>query len=354
MGFFDDTLREGESVFRNENALDYEFVPKMLPFREDKQHAIAACVKPLLQDRNGRNALVFGAPGIGKTAATKWVLKDLEETTDEAIPIYVNCWQKNTTHKIFVELCHQLGFMFTQNKNSEELFKIIKQHTLRKPAVFVFDEIDKAEDLDFLYALLNDIYKKSVILITNYKSWFDNIEDRIKSRLTPELIEFEEYNPEQIQKILQERISIAFVPGSWHADAFNTIAEKAAMAKDVRTGLYLLHEAGLIAEEQASTKITKEHAEKAVAKLGAFSSKKQDELDDDEKKILLVVKENSGKRIGDLFKLYQCGGGKSSYKTFQRRIDKLSRANYISSEKITGGKEGTTTIVSANKKLDEY
>ena len=37
--------------------------------------------------------------------------------------------------------------------------------------VFVFDEVDKLEDLDFLYTILEEIYKKTVLLITNYKEW---------------------------------------------------------------------------------------------------------------------------------------------------------------------------------------
>lgn len=354
MGLFDDMLKEGESLFKNEDALDYEFVPKLLPFREDKQHTIAACIKPLLNDRNGRNAFVYGDPGIGKTAATRWVLKDLEETTDEIIPLYINCWQKNTTFKIFVEICQQLGYAFTQNKNTEDLFKIIKQHTVARPAIFVFDEVDKAEDLDFLYVILNEIYKKSVILITNYKNWFDGVEDRIKSRLTPELIEFKGYDPQQTKEILKNRVSLAFAPGSVQADAFNAIAEKAAAVHDVRMGLYLLREAGLAAEDSASKKITLDHANTAIGKLADFTQKATSDLDDDAQNVLKIIKANSGKKIGDLFKIYQEADGKGSYKTFQRRIEKLTKGKYITSDKITGGKEGTTTIVSANKKLDDF
>ncbi|MDO8661178.1 MAG: hypothetical protein Q7K43_04770, partial [Candidatus Woesearchaeota archaeon] len=74
MGLFDNVLAAGESIFKNEEALEPDFVPKLLPYRDQQQHALASCIKPLLQDRNGRNAFVFGAPGIGKTAAVKWVL----------------------------------------------------------------------------------------------------------------------------------------------------------------------------------------------------------------------------------------------------------------------------------------
>jgi cell division control protein 6 len=357
MGLFDNALREGESLFKNEDALDYEFVPKELPFRENQQHALAACIKPLLQDRNGRNVFIYGPPGIGKTSATRWVMKDLEETTDDIHTLYINCWQKNTTFKIFAELCSLLGYKFTQNKNTEELLAVIKQHTLKKPAVFVFDEIDKAEDLDFLYALLNDIYKKSIILITNYKSWLDEVEDRIKSRLVPEVLEFPHYTSEQTKEILKRRTGYAFVPGAWQADAFSLITDKAGEMRDVRMGLYLLREAGLSAESGSSRKITIEHAQRAVTKISDFMKRDSEELDGDTKLMLGIIKDNSGAKIGDLFKTYTEKGGAGAYKTFQRKIDKLSKGGFVETEKITGGKDGTTTLVkfaAKDKKLDEF
>jgi cell division control protein 6 len=357
MGIFDDALKDGETLFKNEDALDYAYIPKELPFRENQQHALAACIKPLFQGRNGRNVFVYGAPGIGKTAATKWVLQEIEETGDEVRTIYINCWQKNTTFKIFEAICHEIGYKFTQNKHSEELLNVIKNYTLKKSAVFVFDEIDKVEDLDFLYALLNDIYKKSIVLITNYKSWLDEVEDRIKSRLTPELLEFKEYDSEQTKDILKKRMGYAFAPGVWQADAFSLISEKAGEMRDVRMGLYLLREAGLAAEDIASKKITMEHAQKAITKLSEFMRKDANQLDDDTQLILSVTKENSGARIGDIFKAYTDKGGKSAYKTFQRKIEKLGKSGFVETEKIMGGKEGTTTLVkfaAKEKKLDEF
>ena len=157
---FSNTGSQGETLFRNIDALDFEFVPKMLPYRENQQQYVATCIKPLLQGRNGKNLFIFGAPGIGKTAAIRWVMRDLEEHTDDVIPIYINCWQKNTTYKIIIEMCEILGYKFTQNKKTEELLKIVKNILNKTAVVFAFDEIDKVEDFDFLYSILEEIFKK--------------------------------------------------------------------------------------------------------------------------------------------------------------------------------------------------
>ena len=180
MGVFDNILRSDQTLIKNDDALNYEFLPKLMPYREKEQKYLAVCINPLFDKRSGRNLLIHGPPGIGKTAATKHVLRELEEKTDDIEIIFINCWQKNTTYKVLLEMCDLLGYKFTQNKKTLELFKTVENILNKKSAVFVFDEIDKAEELDFLYYVLEEIYKKTVFLITNYKSWMTEIDERIK------------------------------------------------------------------------------------------------------------------------------------------------------------------------------
>jgi cell division control protein 6 len=346
---FRDMLDSNESVFKNLDALDFEFLPKLLPYRENQQHFIATSIKPLLQGRNGRNLFICGAPGIGKTAAIKWVLRDLEDETDDVVPIYINCWQKNTSYKIIVEICERIGYKFTQNKKTEELFKIVKDRLNKTAVVFAFDEVDKLEDFAFIYTILEEIYKKSVLLITNYKDWLANLDQRVRSRLTPELMEFRQYSREETAGILKDRTKYAFVPGVWEKDAFDLVAEKTADMKDIRAGLFMMKEAGMAAEDASSKKIGLGHAKAAAEKVPKFEIKDSEELDEEAKAVLEIVKDNSGKKIGELYKIYEDKGGKATYKTFQRKIEKLSKNKFISAEKTAGGKEGNTTIVSYEK-----
>lgn len=356
MGHFDNMLGASESLFKNELALDYDFLPKLLPFRENEQKAVANSIKPLFGGHGGRNLIVSGAPGIGKTAAIRHIFRELEEKTDEIVPIHLNCWQRNTSYKVFVEICNALGYKFTQNKKTDELFNVIKQILNKQSVVFAFDEVDKVEDFDFLYSILEEIYRKSIILITNYKEWILNIDERIKSRLMAEHLEFKQYNQTETREILKQRCSYAFVEGAIEQDAIAEAASKTSQIADIRTGLYILREAGRIAEEDSSRKVTKDHVEKAIAKIDDFSIKNKDELDDDSKFLLEVIKKNSGKKIGDIFKIYQKDGGEAQYKTVQRKIRKLQENKFITTKKIIGGSEGSTTIVNyeKSKKLSEW
>ncbi|MDP2750619.1 MAG: AAA family ATPase [Nanoarchaeota archaeon] len=349
MGMFKDILGSDETLFKNPVALDYDFIPKLIPYREKEQRQFAAAIKPLFAERNGRNVLVVGKPGVGKTVALKHVLQELEEETDDIIPIYINCWQKNTAHKIILELCDVVGYKFTQNRRTDELFDMVKASLNKKACVLILDEIDKLEDYDFLYDFLESIYRKSVFVITNFKEWITQLDERIKSRLTPVTVEFLPYSLNETKGILDERAKLAFYPAVLEEDALNAIIEKTYNIQDIRSGIFLLKESGNFAEEEASKKIKLAHARKAIQKLEEFSIKKKENLDDDNQMILSIVRQNDCLKSTEVFTKYQQIGGKAAYRTFQRKLDKLADGKFITLTKKVGGTEGTTTIVSIGR-----
>jgi len=350
MGLFDNMLKDNETLFSNQSALEYEFVPKLIPYRENEQHRMASCIKPLFQERNGKNLIIVGKPGVGKTVACRHVLKEIDEKyEDEIKTLYVNCWKHNTTYKVVVQLCELMDYKFTQNKKTEELFKILSKKLNEKACVFVFDELDKADDLDFLYMILEEIFKKSIILITNYKEFVLEIEDRIKSRLIPEMMDFMPYTQGETKGILSDRKKLAFYEGVWVDEAFTSVVKKTYEAGDIRAGLYLMKETATIAEDASSKKILLKHYEKAEKKIDDFFIKSKDSLPEDEKFILEIIKKNSGQKIGDVYKIFQNEGGQSAYKSFKRRITKLAEDRFITTQKVTGGPEGSTTIITYKK-----
>jgi archaeal cell division control protein 6 len=345
MSLFKGILSANESLFKNRVALDYDYVPKVIPYREQQQRYIASCISPLFQNHNGKNIVIHGRSGIGKTLACKHIFQEIEEETDEVIPLYVNCWQKNTSYKVLLEMCEALGYRLTFNKKTDELFRIIKGILNKKSAVFCFDEADKLEDFDFLYNILEEIYRKTVILITNYPGWVVALDGRIKSRLTPDTLEFKPYNRQETYGVLKERHQHAFHADTWEQDALMLVAEKSYELEDVRSGLFIMKEAALIAESYAGKKVTQQHVRDALKKIDEFTIKNSGDLDDEQRTILQLAKEHSGKKIGELYRLYQGHDGKSSYKTFQRKIAKLAENKFVELEKVMGGSEGNSTII---------
>jgi len=342
MGVFDKILKDSETLFQNELALDYTFIPPKIQFRENQQAYIASCIKPLFNNRSGKNLLISGSPGIGKTVATRHVLKQLSDETEEISALYINCWKKNSAYKVLHEICSLLDIKFIESLTTEQLAKKVASALNKKPAVLCLDEIDKLDQPDILYTLSEDILKKSLILITNDRSWLSSLDPRIKSRLSLDLLEFQPYSLQEVQEILKQRINYAFYPRVFSLELLPHVAHAANQAKDVRTGLYLLKESALLAEAESSRSITQQHLDAALKKLENFQLRSQAEIPKDKQSLLEFIKQNPNKPSLELYKLYN---PKSSYKTFQRKLQDLESAGVIRLEVRNDG-PGKSTIVS--------
>lgn len=290
---------------------------------------------------------ICGAPGIGKTVAVRHVFKELEEKTSDVIPIYVNCWKKDTSYKILVSICEQIGYKWTHNKRTDELLDVVSKILNKKTTAICLDEVDKVKEIDILYSLSEDLLKKSIIVIANDKGWISNLDQRIRSRFMPEHLEFPEYSAVETRDIIRERIKFAFFDGIWDAEAMNSIIDRAAEMKDVRAGLFLLKEAGNSAESKASRQILCEHSDIAISKLEGFKIKNSSDFGEDERVILELVKNHSGKTVKEL---YDVGGLELSYRHFHRKIDELKKNSMI----FFGDKREGSTIVNYGKKLTDY
>jgi len=252
-------LGSEETIFSNIDSLSPDFVPKLLPYRENEQKEIANALEPLLKDRSGRNLFIYGKAGIGKTHAVKRVLEDLSEF---GLPsIFINCWVHSESNAIIEAIAKQLGII------AEPSIERIKNRLGSSAIVFAFDEIDQAKGLNFLYAILEEINMAGIILISNKPEFIATLDERIRSRLQPQIIEFRNYKPEEIKGILKERRKYAFYEETWSEEAIKLLEEKTIEKADIRFGLILMRNAGLNAEQDASRIVLKKHVEQALEKL---------------------------------------------------------------------------------------
>ena len=353
MGIFDDIVKGG-SIFVDPIALDYDYQPKLVPYREEQQHYIANCIKPLFQNRTGRNLMIAGKSGIGKTVCVRHVLMELEQSTEKIKSVYINCWKHDSAYKIALEICNQLDFRFVQNRDTSELFREVARILNKGAAVIVLDEVDKVEKADVVYTLLEDIFKKALVLITNEKGWASTLDNRIRSRLNAEVLEFRPYNFEQTRGILKMRMEHAFAPNSFDKGAFEMIAKRAFDLEDIRSGLYLLKEAADIAEAKSLRKVEMHHAEEAVKKLKDFVIKSTSTLDDVENRILEMLKKGGRTTTTELYQTYATSGGKQSYSNFHKKIKNLEKGRFIFLKEINEGASKVTFVEYGDKKLSEF
>ncbi|MBI2148180.1 AAA family ATPase [Candidatus Woesearchaeota archaeon] len=323
---FENILSSDESIFLNPQFLDFDYQPKLVPFRESQQKYIATCIKPLLQRRNGKNIIILGKPGVGKTVSLRHVLNELkEEYSNEVYCLYINCWKRDTSFKIISEICQQINYKWTHNKNFDELMNSASEIINEKSAVIILDEADKLQDHNIIYNILEDFHRRCIILITNDNDFVAKVDDRIRSRLIPDLIEFKPYNYDETESILKQRTEYAFVPDVLEKEAFDSIIKKTFACQDIRAGLFLFKQSGEIAENNSSRKINLEYVRQAIVSLDIADLN----TDKDTEAIINIIKENSGKTKGEIFKIYESNEGKS-YRTFQRKLKELEDKKIIS------------------------
>lgn len=258
----------------NPGVLESTFLPRLLPYRENEHKYIAECIKPLIEKRNGRSLLITGGPGIGKTACVKFIFrKMIEEGIDNIITLYVNCWKSDTSQKIAYRMAEQLSIR-TEGKYSEEITDlVIKKLNTYDGVVFAFDEIDRLQDWNLIYRILEDVRYKTILMITNIPESIARLDSRLLSRLMVERLDFKPYNYEEIRGILREREQYAFAPNSWDYDAFEQVIKRVHEAKDIRVGLFLLKHSAELAESRGSEKIMIEDVNAAIEKLKDFYTK---------------------------------------------------------------------------------
>jgi len=327
MGVFNNFLQHDETVFKDELVLDYDYLPHVLRFRENQQQHIATIIKPLFAGRMGSNLLISGKPGIGKTAACKHVLREMEQHAEKITGIYVNCWKQDTAYKVLVDICQQIGYKWVQNKKTNELMDEIAKILNKRAAVIILDEVDKLKEEQAIYQLLEDLYKKCLILITNDKEYLALLDQRTRSRLLPESIEFEPYSYEETKIILEERKKFAFYEGVLKEELFEPLVEKTYTEEDIRVGLFLLKEAGNAAENRSSRSIAKEDVDKAIAKVSSYQQSKII-LDEEEKELLKIIKEHNGESSGKIYTYYNEIFNKSD-RTFRRKVAILKEHKLI-------------------------
>jgi len=342
---------EENNIFKNKSALQTNFQPDNILFRDSQIKQIALILAPALRGERPSNLFLYGKTGTGKTLSIHWVkeelLKRVKADSDFNLRIeYINCKMKkvsDTEYRILAEIIRKLGGdvpdtgLPTQAVYSRFIDIIDAEKQL---IVLVFDEIDqtvKKISNDFLYNLtrLNSELSKTQIClvgISNNLTFLDELDPRVRSSLSEEEIVFPPYNALQLQDILKNRAEQAFKE---HILQDGVIAKCSAYAArehgDARRALDLLRVAGELAERGNSKKICLKHIDEANNKIE--KDKILDIVTSEPKQFQLVLSsiiqlsEKNKKEsffTGDVYNFYQelCQATKTEVLT-QRRVSDI-------------------------------
>ena len=277
----------GNSLFKDREKLRPDYVPEVLPHREEYINQLAhILIAPLVRGARPSNVFIYGYTGTGKTAVTKYVLNWIKtrfrESVELPMPVdtaLINCANEDTNYRVLRALNESLGVHvpFT-GLPVAELYERFRKALDRKETMLIvaLDEIDnlvKKSGDEMLYKLtrINSELRKSkltIIGITNDLNIMEYLNARVKSSLGEEELIFPPYNAVELQDILKHRAEMAFRPGVLDEDVIPLCASLAAREHgDARRALDLLRVAGEIAERNQEKRVTAEHVRKAMLKI---------------------------------------------------------------------------------------
>jgi cell division control protein 6 len=345
-------------LFRDESVLYPDFLPEQLLEREKETNEIVFSLKPASSGGKPANLFIFGPPGTGKTAVTRFVLKQLQEFSGKAKPFLVNCFEANSRHAVLSFLAEKSGAIVPKRGiGSEEIFSELLAAWKREKTVpiVVLDEADQLLSMpdgsNLLYDLLRvselQATRSGIIVISNDSELLVQLDERVKSRLAARQLCFEKYSPEQLKKILAERCKLAFLPGTAGSEIVSLAAGHAAkMGGDCRVGIECLLAAGREAEKQNSEKILPEHLQKVFSSVDKVSLEKRlNYLNAIETAVLKAIARHNGLTSGDLLRYFQEEENKKmGERSFRQVVSKLEQMRLVEAKPVTEGRGKTRQL----------
>jgi len=347
-------------VFRSESVLYPEHVPVVLPHRDAEIDALVFALKPVSEGKKSQHVFVFGKTGTGKTASVKFVLNELEEFSDRAKGLYLNCFEFNSRHSILSAIANFLKAAVPRRgiATDEVYSKILEM--LKKSDFAPIVVLDEAEQLlaepdeaKVFYDLLRVIEfcdkRFGLIMISNDPALVSRLDERVRSSLHVQDVPFNPYSPQQLKDILRERCKYAFLPGALEEEVLNVAAGHASrLGGDARIAIECVWRAGKEAEKENSQKVSLEHLKKAFALVDEHPFKKVlPSLNDSEVLVLRLLCEHDAMLSGGLFKKFlDRSGQKLSLRRFRDIVSKLESLKLVNAPLIEKGMHGKSRLVS--------
>ncbi len=356
----------GINIFRDREVLRHDYLPEKLPHREDQIRLLGETVAPVLKDARCSNIFIYGKPGTGKTAVTKYVMSHLEAKAKEYNAhvkfCYVNCRLTGSEYRVFANLGLSVGIAvpFTGLSVGEvfERFRIGLENS-RTILIVALDEVDalirdKGDSILYELTRVNEMLSKSrvsIIGISNDLRFKEFLDPRVFSSLSEEEMVFRPYDASELRNILLERSKLSFKEGCLTESALSICSALAAAEHgDARRALDLLRVAGEVAERHGAELITEEHvreAEKHIEHNRVLEAMKNLTLHS--KLVLLSVYHlnKSSATTGEIYDVYhelcgELGGSLLTQRRLGTLINELDAMGLLNAKVVSMGRYGRT------------
>lgn len=328
----------GNQIIDDARVLTADYLPNKMVHRDSERQEIARNLRPILEDSQPNNMLLYGKPGTGKTAMARYVVEELQKETFVQSS-YVNCFSEKSRFEIFYELLDEKITTPRDGTSTEKVVQKFEEKTRKEPTVIIVDEVDQISDDEILYEL-SRFQNTGIIFIANNQKVFSHFEERVRSRLSAtKRIRFKRYTKKELKDILKMRRKYGLREDSIKNSQLGKIAAKAG--GDARVALNSLKFAAREADTQGLEDITDSIIEESVS--DAYEEeqlKSLESLNEHQKSAYKILQENGEMGIGQLYDKYEEDIDNSkSRRQLLRYLKKMVNYNLLESE---GEKSSTT------------
>jgi cell division control protein 6 len=196
-------MKETRKIILNEEMFDEEYVPTVFQHRDSQIKDLKSCLESIFRGKKPIHTFLFGPSGAGKTLMARCLMKELEERS--IMVAYVNCWENQSLHSIMDKI--NGDFRIIQAERNSTIYKIerLEKYLNHKPFVLTLDDIDRLDprEIDLILYNLCDL-KNTVLVCIGYNLGFlKKLDDRVRSRLVPKIIECPAYSKKELRKTMR-------------------------------------------------------------------------------------------------------------------------------------------------------